>query len=87
MHKRTDVISTQSLQTPIHSFEYVLAAQPHLVDEGPVIDPGRPRVVVHNGVEDLCQDDNLASGDIELLERLADDNLRLAVRVHVRGVL
>lgn len=66
--------------------EDVLAAQAHLVHQLAIIHARRPRIIIHNRVEDLAQDHDLLARDVELLKRLAADDLRLAVGVGVGGV-
>lgn len=64
-----------SRQRPVYGFEYVLAAQSHLVDKRTIVDGRRPQVVVHDRIENLGHDDNLAPGDVELFQGIAYDNL------------
>ena len=66
--------------------EDVLPAQPHLIHQRPVIHARRPRLVVHDGVEDLGEDDDLLPRDLVPPQELADDLLGLAVRVRVGRV-
>ena len=66
--------------------EHVLATQAHLIDQRPIVDARQSRVILRDRAEDLGQDDHLLARDVVLLQRLADDDLRFAVRIGVRRV-
>lgn len=83
----TDVVGVKSAEAFVYRVEDVLPAETHLVDQRTVVNAWRPRVVVHDRVEDLGHDDDLAARDVELLEGLANDGFRFSIRVHVCGVL
>lgn len=80
-------ISAEPLDTGVDCVEDVLARQAHTVDKGAVVARRRRNrrlaAAVVDAEEALGQDDDAAARNVVLLQCLADDLLRAAVRVDV----
>lgn len=82
----TDIVCSKSLEALINSMENVFSAEAHLIDKWAIVDARRSCTIVHNWVEDLREYYNLLAGDVELLQRFANNDLGLSVGVCIGGV-
>lgn len=80
-------IRAEPLHTLLHCVKDVLPAQTDLVDEFSIIDrhlgDGKGDIILIDAKIALGENDDLAARNVVLLEGLANDALRLAVRVNV----
>ena len=80
-------VRSQTLHTRLDGVDDVLARETKAVHKLAVVGGAeRGRVVISHGEEDLGHDDDAFARNVVLLERLADDLLRLAVAVDIRRV-
>ena len=77
-------VRSQTLHTRLDGVDDVLARETKAVHKLAVVGGAeRRRVVIAHGEEDLGHDDDAFARNVVLLERLADDLLRLAVAVDI----
>jgi hypothetical protein len=85
-----DVVKLEALQAMFDGFEYMLATEAMLIDVAHRIRVCSPNQAFAgcfgDGEKNLCQNDNLIAGEVELFDCFAQDNLGRAIRVYVSGI-